>query len=199
MKLKYTLLSICSLLVLSQCATINTGNGPCASERDIYGVIQAKCDITFSVNFKDDYGPDAWFDKEEIIVAIRKDFEKSGLFNKVHYRSAGDSSARHYHFRVNLSGTEMSVRMALAQLSGLSLCSIPVWYNTQLDWSMSYIRKGKEVFATSSAQSASDVIWLPAVLACPFLNHATTGSRMKHAAIYYFLKEIRENKLNELK
>ena len=199
MKLQYKILALCPLLFITQCTTISTGDGPSATQRDIYGLAQEKRDITFSVDFCDDYGPEAWFDKEEIIVAVREDFEESGLFNKVHYSATGFASARHYHFRVNLSGTDVQTRLLLANLSGLTLLTIPVWHNTQLDWSMSHIYKGKEVFATSSAQAASDVWWLPAIVAMPFFNHATTGSRMKHSAIYYFLKEIRANRLNELK
>jgi len=198
MKLKHTLFTICCSLLISQCATINTGNGPSAPECDIYGAVKIKRDITFSVDFTDDYGYDAWFDKEEIIIAIRKNFNKSGMFNKVHYRSAADISARHYHFRVNLSGTDRSTRSELPSWSTLTLFAIPIWSNTSLDWGMSYIHKGKEVYISSSEQSASDVVWLPGIIVWPFLNHLTTGSQMKNDAIYYFLKEIRANKLNEL-
>lgn len=198
MKLKHTLLILSSSLLISQCATIYTGNGPNAKECDIYGATQTKRDITFSVNFADDYGPDAWFDEEEIVITIRENFNKSGMFNKVHYINAENASMRHYHFRVNLSGTDVGTRMMLAYLSGWTLFTIPVWFNTNLDWGMSYMFKGKEVFIASSEQSSSDVIWLPGAITWPFLNHITTGNKMKDGAIYHFLKEIRANKLNEL-
>lgn len=197
MKLKYTLFTLCSALLISQCATISTGNGPSAPESDIYGAVQTKRDITFSLNFTDDYGPEAWFDEDKIIIAIRENFNKCGMFNKVHYVSVDAASDSHYHFRVNLSGTDRDTRMMLTNLSSATLCVIPVWLNTNLYWGMSYICKGEEVFVLASEQSASDVFWLPGVVTWPFLNHATTGSRMKNAAIYYFLKEIRANKLNE--
>lgn len=191
-------LILATTALFSGCATIDTGSGPHASERDIQGVSMVKRDITFSVEFHDDYGPEAWFDREEIIEAIRSDLEKSNLFGRIFLTSPDQISDRHYHFKVHLTGTDMNTRMAMAMLSGFSLMTIPVWNSTQLDWSMSYVHKGKEVFASSSQQSASDVLWLPGAVTWPFLNHATIGRGMKHKALYYFIKEIRRNRLNEL-
>lgn len=198
MTVRKVLFLLCSVLLLASCATINVGDGPHATERDIHGEPVTRRDITFSVDFHDDYGPEAWFEKDEIIKAIREDFERSGMFGRVYLTDTNNISERHYHFSVYMTGTDANTRQILGTLSGFTLGAIPTWTSMNLDWSMSYIHKGKEAFAASSEQASRDVVWLPFIITSPVLNHATVGSGMKHNAIFHFLREIRRNKLNEM-
>ncbi len=185
-------------LLFPSCATISTGDGPSASAADIQKGVTPVRDITFSIDFQDDYGPESWFDKKDFILAIRKDFEKSGLFSRVHYVLPQNAGPYHLHFRIGSSGTDMNTRMTLGALSGLCFCTLPVWTTYALDWSMSVVHRGKELYAFSSQQEGKDIIWAPFILASPFMNHATTGNRMVHAATHYFLTEIQQNRINEV-
>ena len=86
--------------------SVPTGYGPDGTAADlISNAPVTRRDITFSVDFSADLGPDNWFDQEEIVLAIREQFEQSGLFRRVHYVLPQNASAYHYHFKVSHSGT----------------------------------------------------------------------------------------------
>ena len=195
---KYCLAMLGLALWLPGCATVTSGAGPHGRKSDLSGPVQTRRDVTFSVDFQDDYGPEAWFDEEDIIMAIREGFERSGLFRRVLLVPPGQASARHYHFRVNMSGTPMNERMGWSYLSGITLLCIPTWYSLHLDWSMSYLHQGQEVMAASSHQKGTDILWLPGAVTWPFLNHWTVGKGMCRRPVYYFISQIREKQLNEL-
>ena len=135
--------------------------------------------------------------KEDVIMAVRNEFEKSGMFGRVRYVSPEQAGAYHIHFKVIEGGMSMNTRNALGFLSGLTLMTIPVWINTDVDWSMIAMANGREVFSATSEQRLTDFDWLPCVIGSPFLNHATRKGEMSRKAVDYFIKELRENRIHE--
>ncbi len=197
MKPHSLLLAAALACLLPSCATFNTGDGPNARPEEIQQGVTPRRDITFSVDFTDDYVVSAEYDKEDIILAIRKDFEKSGLFSRVHYVRPEEASPYHLHFRVGSSGTDAETRIGLFILSAWSCTIVPTWSHYSLDWSMSVILHGKEVHSFSSQQQYTNVIWFPTILAAPFRNRFLVRGDLLHDATNYFLKEIQQNRFNE--
>lgn len=184
---------------MCSCMSVPTGYGPDGTAADlISNAPVTKRDITFSVDFSADLGPDNWFDQEEIVLAIREQFEQSGLFRRVHYVLPQNASAYHYHFKVSHSGTPIATRTALGVLSGCTLLCLPVWVNSDLNWTMSCLVRGKEVYSASSQQTVTDYVWLPLAVTTPFMNHATMGGSIKTKPLQYFVREIRDRKLNDI-
>ncbi len=191
MKLSTFTFSALALLSLTSCMTVPTGNGPSISNSQLALSPAAEPqDITFSLEFNDDMGPDSWFDEEEIIKSVREKFTASGLFRRVAYVHTDQMGPKHYHFKVRHSGTSMDTRVGLGLMSGCTLMTIPIWVTSDLDWSMFAFNGGNEVYSLSSNQSCKDVLWLPLVIGTPFFNHATMGGSMKTGALNYFLSEI---------
>lgn len=198
MKIKTLSIACLCGLAMCGCMSIPTGYGPSGSSEDLTAPYSGvKRDITFSVDFSMDY-PRAWAGEEDVIVAIRENFEKSGLFGRVVHTNASSASQYHYHFKVALTGTALEDSMGLGVLSGCTLMCLPVWANADFNWTMSYLVRGKEVHSASSHQQVKDIIWLPSVVAMPFLNYITIESTMKNRPMRYFVREIRDRKLNDI-
>ena len=70
--------------------------------------------------------------------------------------------------------------------------------NSDLNWTMSCLVRGKEVYSASSQQTVTDYVWLPFAVTTPFMNHATMGGGMKTKPLQYFVREIRDRKLNDI-
>lgn len=175
------------------CATFSVGAGPSGTKADLYGVQVPVRDITFSVTLEDTVDLMYVYD-EKIIKHIREDFAASGMFGKVHYVKQENASDYHYHFRITLTGGDAKTRDEYERLTFMTLGIIPSWYTIDADCSMSVLLRGKEVYCTTSSQSAFHVNWLPLVF-ISFLNE----DRLYHGAIRYFLREVRANNLNSLK
>lgn len=192
-------LALAALLLLPGCISIPGGAGPDGSYEDLTaGPAAPKRDITFSVDFSADLGPANWYGEEEIIFAIREQLAESGLFGKISYVNSHNASDYHYVFKVVHSGTDVNTRAALALCSGFSLTTIPIWHNYELNWTMSVQSHGKEVYSVSSQQTTTDIIWLPCIAGTLFMNHGTIGGGMKTRPLRYFVRQIREQHLNEL-
>lgn len=180
-------------LFLNGCATINTGHGPHADAVSAPndGILLPARDISFSVSFVDEYGPGSWIGEREVLAAIRKELENSGLFNRVRLCSPEEASANHCHFDVYLTCTRMGKRIPLMILSIASCTMIPTWMNVHLDWDMTYVQDGHVVLTRSSQQSAQDTVWGPAIVAAPLMNRFTTGHSMKRKPMRYFIRELK--------
>lgn len=198
MKIKSLALVCSCALAFSSCMSIPAGYGPSGSYEDVSAPYTGvKRDITFSVDFSIDYAH-TWAGEEDAIVAIRENFEESGLFGRVQYTKSSEPSQYHYHFKIAHTGTSQQDGMALGMLGGLSLMCIPVWINNDFNWTMSYQVRGKEVYSASSHQRVKDVLWAPAVVAMPFMNYLTVAGTMKKRPMRYFIKEIRTQRLNDI-
>lgn len=193
------LLTLSGMLLCSGCLSVPTGYGPDGTYADLTAASPAdvRRDITFSVDFTSDLGPETWFSEEEIIKAVRTQLTESGLFRKVSYVLPQNASDYHFAFKVSHTGTDVNARMGLGVLCGLTLTALPVWVNNELNWSLSVQSKGKEVYAASSQQGVTDIYWGPFIVASPFMNHLTLGGGMKKKPLRYFVREIRTNRLNE--
>ncbi len=190
---------LCSL-ALNSCITVPTGYGPHGTIEDLkLNTPVTKRHISFSVDFSSDLGPDAWFDKEEIILAIRENLTKSGLFEQINYTALNEGGEYHYHFKVAHTSHSYAERYKRGAIGVLSLMMIPALYDWELNWTMCYFVRGKEIFSASSQQAATDVLWLPAAVGTLFMNHLTISSSLKSKPMRYFIREIKNNKLNEIK
>ena len=198
MKLKsFSFACMCGLAMCS-CMSIPTGYGPSGSYDDISAPYTGvKRDITFSVDFSIDYAR-SWAGEEDVISAIREYFEESGLFGRIQYTKASEPGPYHYYFKIAQTGTDRNDAMPLGFFCGLTLMCVPVWVNNDFNWTMSYQVRGKEVYSASSHQRVKDVLWLPAVAAMPFMNYLTVAGTMKKRPMRYFVKEIRDNRLNDI-
>ncbi|MCC8021657.1 MAG: hypothetical protein LUG84_02735 [Akkermansiaceae bacterium] len=195
--MKYTFIPLFApFLFLSSCISINTGDGPHAREKEIYGDPVVKRDMTFSVEMIDSIGGSDWLSQEDIIMAIRTNFEKSGMFGRVHYVVPQNAGKYHCHFRVTLGGADKADQVLIGTISGYTLMCIPMWATTSLDWSMSLMYNGNEIASYSSQQECKDILWLPFIIGSPFFNHATIKHHMLNNAPRYFLKEIRTSGIN---
>lgn len=188
----YTHIFLVSLLLtLSNCATVNTGLGPHGLNHiQNTPTPAAKQNITFSVNFINEYGPAAWIKEKEVIRTIRKEMEQCGQFNRIEFTPLHYHSENHCHFNVHLSGTSMDTRLSLIPLAVLSATLVPTWMNVNLDWDLTYIQNNEICFTRSSQQSARDIVWGPAIVAAPFMNRITTGTSMIQQPVRYFMNEL---------
>lgn len=186
-------------LLSSSCMTISTGNGPHGTKEDLQHLpATVKRNVTFSVDFKNDIGtPDNLLaTPENITKDIREHFKNSGMFDRVHYVPLSHASSYHLHFQIGRSGTPRDTSEALGYVMGFSLFCIPVWNNYTYDWSMSVLSNRREVASFSSQQQGTDIAWLPFAIATPFCNYLTVGPRIRDKAIFYFLKELKQNDFN---
>ena len=99
---------------MCSCMSVPTGYGPDGTAADlISNAPVTKRDITFSVDFSADLGADNWFDQEEIVLAIREQFEQSGLFRRVHYVLPQNASATLRYTHRHAHGTWCTFRLYL--------------------------------------------------------------------------------------
>lgn len=138
-------------------------------------------------------------DDEDMVSLVRKHLVNSKQFGKVHYVSFEERSDCHYHFEVMITGKDMQDRLGLAMLSGLTITAVPIWYNYHMDFSMSYLVRKQEVFSVASPEEVTDFIWLPMVVASPFMNHGTITPYVESKAMDYFVSEIKNNNLNAIR
>lgn len=198
MKLKSLSFACICGLAMCGCMSIPAGYGPSGSYNDVATPYTGvKRDITFSVDFSIDYAK-TWANTEDAIEGIREYFGESGLFGRIQYTKASEPGPYHYHFKIAHTGTPLEDGMGIGMLSGLTLMTVPMWVNNDFNWTMSYQVRGKEVYSASSHQRVKDILWLPAVVAMPFMNYLTVEGTMKKRPMLYFIKEIRDNRLNDI-
>ena len=187
---------ICGLL-MSNCMTVSTGYGPHGAENDLIGTVSTKRNITFSVDYAFDVGEGSTTIEEDAILAIREQFTKSGLFGRVDYVLKKNAGPYHYHFRVESCGNPGNKLLA-ALLSICTYTFCPVWMDSDLNWTMSYIVRGKEINRFTSQQTKRNIVWMPCAVVTPFMNNATTGQGVYEKPLWYFIRQIRERKLNDI-
>ncbi len=189
-----------TLSLLPSCMSLSTGSGP-NREFTAAATSQPSFGITFSVelinklNMRGDEIA-AVPKKEDFILAFREEFESSGLFTFVHYAEPAHSSSEHYHFKIVMTGDSGSTRTFKELLAGLTLMTVPTWKTTDVDISLFYMKNGKEYYSAANHQAVTDVIWLPLIVASPFMNHLTVAPKMKRQCMGYFLEEIHRNQLH---
>lgn len=158
---------------------------------------QPKRDVTFSVQYLDDFAPGGWFDRAGLEQCIREELLGSGLFNEVRLVPQQEPGERHCHFRILKSGSMVYNRTVSGLACGLTLGVIPGWNTMKLEWDMSYSLRGQELLAMSSLQEGAEMIWLPAVVLMPFQNRADVCDRMIQEPLADFVQQVRRKRLNE--
>lgn len=179
--------------LLHGCISFYTGERAPARMSERAGAASAlsKPEVTFSVQYLDDFAPAGWFDKAGLEEQIRAELLCSGLFAGVRLVSQDQAGERHCHFRILKSGSMVYHRAVSCLACGLSLGVIPGWNTMKLEWEMSYSLRGQEILAEHSLQEASELIWLPAVVLMPFRNRAAVCDRMVKEPLESFLRQVR--------
>lgn len=154
-------------------------------------------EVSFSVQYLDDFAPAGWFDKRTVEDGIQRALEQSGLFSRVRRVEEADAGERHCHFRVLKSGSMVYNRTVSGLACGLSLGLIPGWNTMKLEWDMSYSLHGRELLALHSLQEASELVWLPSVVLMPFLSRASASERMVQEPLELFVQQVRRRRLHE--
>lgn len=195
---KYILIIL--FFILSGCATISTSSIPEIPTRDTQIFIEKenRKDITFSVTYLQEVvtsGNSILTDEHDMAEEIRDTLKETKLFRKIHYVEPSKASDYHLHFNIMITGTHPQTQTATALIMGYTLFIFPIWFNYNVDISMSLIVKDKEVYSVTAPQKVKDVFWLPFVIAWPILNHGIVGNHIENKAMDYFVSEIIENKL----
>lgn len=192
---------LCGLAVLSMlpsCMSIPSGYGGAETPAPARPVPAPKRDITFSLSIYEELGPieSRKLNHNDAVIAIRRKLVASKQFGRVRYERLADRSNHHYHFQIFLTGHE---RTWVGVVAGVTLTAVPSWHTfIHADYSMSYLVRGKEVYCAASAESVTDIIWLPLIVTSPFMNHSTMNSSNHSAAMDYFINEIKHNNLNSV-
>ncbi len=192
------IITICIIIILNGCMTYSAGNIP-----DIRKNLESttlkkenRKDITFSFSFYRETSEMSFsLSEEKMVKTVKYIFDKSGLFNKVHYVPFEERSYHHLHFDVKMTATPIDTQSNLGLLSGSFLTLIPIWTNTYVDTTMFLYKGNTEVYSLTAAENFKDIIWLPFIIISPFLNHATVGSYVREKTFKYFLNAILEEKL----
>lgn len=199
MKLKTILLAGVCGIALCGCLSYPTGYGPHGTRADLTAPNPGvKRDITFSLDYSSSVRGGG--DSDGWVVAIREQLAASGLFGRIEYTKRSSMSPYHYHFKVAYLGNRADhgkrefARETMTVCSLLTLGILPAWAEHDVNCTMSYWVKGKEVYSTSSQQTRRTIIWVPGVVVFPFID---CGS-MSENALRYFVREIRDRKLNDI-
>lgn len=186
-------------VLLSGCISFYVGEEARSPRPGRAGTVaaQPKRDVTFSVQYMDDFAPGGWFDKEGLEQSIREELQGSGLFDEVRLVPQEEAGERHCHFRILKSGSMVYNRTVSGLACGLTLGVIPGWNTMKLEWDMSYSLRGQELLMMSSLQEGSEMIWLPAVVLMPFQNRADVCGRMVQEPLESFVQQVRRKRLNE--
>ncbi len=147
--------------------------------------------ISFSVSMHAAV-PD-WYNHEKAKKAARERLEKSGLFDSVYYADLKDASANHIHFDFEISSASETAQM-VSVLSITTLTLLPGWTESRLHATASLLIDGKELDCYHEQRMGKVYIWMPLVVAAPFLNTKTTGPRMMNETIDALLEQVKANR-----
>lgn len=199
MKIKTILLAGVCGIALSGCLNVPVGYGPNGVQSDLTAPNPGvRRDITFSVDCSTT--ENAGVPTDDWIVSIREQLAASGLFGRIEYTDLNSKGSRHYHFKIANTGDRAEhnrLTFGREAMTGLSICTLfllPGWKDCDINCTMSYMVNGREVYSTSSAQTRRTYIWLPGMFVFPFIDTTSTSE----SALWYFIREIRNNRLNDI-
>ncbi len=181
-------------LLIQGCAVYGVGYTPKVSP-DFDQSSKNNQDITFSVSYSQHVGDAGPVTEERLVKKIKQAIKGTGAYRSARYTSIEGASKNHLHFEFHFSGAGYEESAAIGMLSGFTLMTIPMGVSYYSDMSVFVIQNGDEVFSLAAAEKINYVIWLPLIIATPFLNNYTAANGVLSKQANYLMSRVAEREL----
>jgi|GEM_PF-7117822 len=98
--------------------------------------------------------------EEELETMLKELLERSRAFTRVKRVSLAEKDHCHLHFTAHYSNVRPAERVPVRTLMFCSLLIVPVWFTSDLDFSLTVYLDGKPVVSPAVSESLRNYVWL---------------------------------------
>ena len=198
--MKKLITALFSIFLTCSCMTVSTHNIPSVDlKRPTVEKSQRK-KVVYTVKYdatgayRNIFQMNGDFSQHKIAPIVRKNLEETSLYDTLTWGTSGDY---HFEFSFYQSGTNINDTgpMVAQMVSGVTLWTIPSWSSTNLDGTMRYFVKGKEIYNVTIGETLKEIYWWPGLIFIyPFKSSDPEGDVI-NTMMQFFIKHIEDNKL----